>query len=315
MSGQHPTGTPTDRAPLSVIVLTFNEELNLAACLDSVAHWTRRVFVVDSGSTDATVAIARRHGAEVVAHRFGTHAEQWQWALATLPIETDWVLGLDADQSVTPYLAQQIATLLQSGTDAAGVFVSRRQIFRGKWIRFGGYYPKYLLKLFRRDRVSVDTDDLVDHHFSVTGPTLSLKGDLIEDNQNESEIAVWIAKHNRYAVLQAKQELAAGRERVGVSALFGNPDLRVRFLKQQWAALPLFVRPCLYVFYRYILRLGFLDGKQGFVFHVLQAFWYRLLVDINLDEMRAPRAATAAGMTGIEPRVEDETLLRGAPRS
>ena len=271
---------------MSVVVLTLNEERNLPACLDSVRMCAARVFVVDSGSIDSTIAIARGRGAEVVSHPFETHSKQWQWALTNLPIETEWVLGLDADQQVTPELAEQIAGLLRAGTDAAGVFVRRRQIFRGKWIRFGGYYPKYLLKLFRRSRVSVDPDDLVDHHFSVSGTTVSLTGDLIEDNQNEAEIAVWTAKHNRYAVLQARQEVAATRERVGVSALFGNPDARVRFLKQVWSALPLLVRPCLYVFYRYVLRLGFLDGKQGFIFHVLQGFWYRLLVDINVDELR-----------------------------
>lgn len=290
----------SSQVPVSVVVLTFNEELNLAACLDSVRSWATRIFVVDSGSVDATVAIAEGRGATVMTHRFETHAKQWQWALATLPIETDWVLGLDADQRVTPELHQQIADLLRSGTDAAGVFVRRRQIFRGKWIRFGGYYPKHLLKLFRRRQVVVDADDLVDHHFSVTGSTVSLTGDLIEDNRNEAQIAVWTAKHNRYAVWQARQELAVTRDRVGLSALFGNPDARVRFLKQQWSALPLFLRPCLYVFYRYILRLGFLDGKQGFVFHVLQAFWYRLLVDINLDELRTQRPDSAAEITEVE---------------
>lgn len=281
------------QTPVSVVVLTFNEERNLAACLDSVRTWAAQVFVVDSGSTDATVALARGRGAEVVTHPFETHANQWQWALATLPFQTDWVLGLDADQRVTPSLAEQIATLLQTGTAAAGVFVRRRQIFRGKWIRFGGYYPKYLLKLFRRSKVAVDVGDLVDHHFSVAGETVSLVGDLIEDNQNEAEIEVWTAKHNRYAVLQARQELAAASERVGFSALFGNPDARVRLMKQLWSSFPLFVRPCLYVFYRYVLRLGFLDGKQGFVFHVLQGFWYRLLVDINVDQQREQRSAMA----------------------
>jgi glycosyltransferase involved in cell wall biosynthesis len=277
------------RVPVTVVVLTYNEALNLGACLDGVASWATQIFVVDSGSTDSTLAIAARHGAQTVSHAFETHARQWQWALATLPIDTDWVLGLDADQQITPELARQIRELVASGRDASGAFVRRRQIFRGQWIRFGGYYPKYLLKLFRRSRVMVDADDLVDHHFSVAGTTVSLTGDLIEDNKNEAEIAVWTAKHNRYAALQARQELATTRERVGLSAVFGNPDARVRLLKQVWSGLPLFVRPCLYVFYRYVLRLGFLDGKQGFIFHVLQGFWYRLLVDINLDELRSHR--------------------------
>ena len=275
-------------APVTAVVLTFNEERNLAACLDSLMPWTTAVFVVDSGSTDATVRIAERAGATVVPHPFETHAVQWQWALATLPIATDWVLPIDADQRVTPELAAAIAGVVGAPRDAAGVYVNRRQIFRGRWIRHGGYYPKFLLKLFRRSRVTIDTGDLVDHHFRVDGPTIALRQDLVEDNRNEAEIAVWTAKHNRYAVLQARHELAAaGRARLGVAALFGSPDARVLYLKQLWARLPLYWRPCLYVFYRYVLRLGFLDGRQGFIFHVLQAFWYRLLVDVNIDELRA----------------------------
>ena len=134
----------------------------------------------------------------------------------------------------------------------------------------------------------MDEAELVDHHFRVDGPTGLLDADLIEDNRNETAIAEWTAKHNRYAVLQARQELAAARAgRSGVEArLFGSPDARTEWLKRRWAGLPLYVRPCLYVVYRYVLRLGFLDGKQGFLFHVLQSFWYRLLVDANIDELR-----------------------------
>lgn len=290
------TSESADRQlPVSVVVLALNEERNLGPCLESVVGWAARVFVVDSGSTDATVALARSLGAQIVVHVFETHARQWRWALENLPLDTEWVLGLDADQRLTPELRREIGEWLGKGTGASGAFVKRRQIFRGKWIKHGGYYPKYLLKLFRRDRVSVDADDLVDHHFVVDGAVAKLDGDLIEDNLNESEIAAWTAKHNRYAVLQARQELASRGETVGITALFGSPDLRVRWLKQVWAQLPLFVRPCLYVFYRYVLRFGFLDGKQGFIFHVLQAFWYRLLVDINIDEMRdAPNGAASA---------------------
>lgn len=283
-------------APLTVVVLTCNEERNLEPCLRSVAGWAARVFVVDSGSTDATVTLARSLGAEVLTHPFETHARQWRWALDHLPLETPWVLGLDADQRLTPELRDEMAAWLAGNPAASGGYVCRRQIFRGTWIRHGGYYPKYLLKLFRRDRVSVDVDDLVDHHFTVDGPTVTFAGDIIEDNHNEAAIADWTAKHNRYAVLQARQELRGRGEPVGLAALIGSPDERVRWWKQAWARLPLFVRPCLYVSYRYLLRLGFLDGKQGFIFHVLQGFWYRLLVDVNIDEMRhaADAAAPAA---------------------
>jgi glycosyltransferase involved in cell wall biosynthesis len=288
------TTTAAARVPVSAVVLTFNEEKNLGACLESLAGWVAEVFVVDSGSTDGTPRIAARLGASFVSHPFETHARQWAWALAELPIRTDWVLGLDADQRVTPELAAAIAGAL-SGPGAAdldGFFVRRRQVFRGRWIRHGGYYPKYLLKLFRRARVTIDTGELVDHHFRVEGRAGTLPYDLVEDNRNEAAIAAWTAKHNRYAVLQARQELDRGGAATGpgLSALFGTPDDRMRVLKQVWSRLPLFVRPCLYVVYRYFIRLGFLDGREGFIFHVLQGFWYRLLVDINIDELRRQRA-------------------------
>ena len=270
----------------TVVILTFNEERNLRASLESLSGWASRLVIVDSGSTDATCAIAKEHGATILVHPFETHAKQWKWALAQLPPETDWVLGLDADQQLTPELRTTIDELLASHPTAVGAYVNRRQIFRGTWIRHGGYYPKFLLKLFRLAHVELDEGDLVDHHFIVRGPTVNLRADLIEDNRNEAQIATWTAKHNRYAVLQARQELAASAAPVAFSAVFGAPDDRVKWLKQQWARLPLFVRPCLYVFYRYVVRLGFLDGKQGFVFHVLQGFWYRLLIDVNIDELR-----------------------------
>jgi glycosyltransferase involved in cell wall biosynthesis len=289
------------RTPISVVVLTFNEERNLPACLTSVAGWAEQVFVVDSGSTDGTVAIAERLGALVVRHPFETHARQWQWALRELPIRTTWVLALDADQRVTPELAAEITRELSSGQDTGmqGYFVTRKQIFRGRWIRHGGYYPKYLLKLFRRSAVSVDPRDLVDHHFTVAGAVARLREDIVEDNRNEARIADWVAKHNRYATLQARQELAAtsGTSAVRAADAFGSPDDRTRWMKGIWRRLPLFVRPCAYVFYRYVLRLGFLDGKEGFIFHVLQGFWYRLLVDINIDELRSQPDVQATAST------------------
>jgi hypothetical protein len=124
----------------------------------------------------------------------------------------------------------------------------------------------------------------------VTGPTKRLDGDLVEDNRNEASIAAWIDKHNRYARLQAADEIARRRQGAPQGRLFGNPDERTAWLKAFWVRLPLSVRPTGYFVYRYLFRLGFLDGREGFVFHVLQAFWYRLLVDINIEEqLRAAR--------------------------
>jgi hypothetical protein len=191
---------------------------------------------------------------------------------------------------VSPELETAIISALSGNPSVDGYFVNRRQVFRGRWIRHGGYYPKYLLKLFRRGRVHVG-DDLVDHHFHVAGPTAQLPGDLVEDNRNEASIFDWIEKHNRYARLQAREEILRRRTGGPTGSLRGDPDERVRWFKRIWLRLPLYVRPAAYFFYRYVVRLGFLDGKQGFVFHVLQAFWYRLLVDINIEEQRGGRRA------------------------
>jgi glycosyltransferase involved in cell wall biosynthesis len=277
--------------PVTVVVLTCNEERNLDACLQSVAGWVARIIVVDSGSTDGTLAIARRQGAEIAAHPFDTHAAQWRWALEQLPIATDWVLGLDADQRVTPALRASIeAAFAGSGPLPDGFFLCRRQIFQGRWIRHGGYYPKYLLKLFRRDAVSIDLADRVDHHFRVSGATVRLRGDLVEDNQNERRLGDWIDKHTRYARLQALEELEALEElqaRGRPGRFWGRPDQRVDWFKRRWARLPLFLRPWLYFTYRYVFRLGFLDGREGFVFHFMQALWYRTLVDAMRRELES----------------------------
>lgn len=286
------------RVPMTAIVLTYNEEPNIGACLESLAEWTGDLFVVDSLSTDATQSIAEQYGAHVVEHAFESHARQWSWALEHLPIRHEWVLGLDADQRVMPELKAEVLELFSDGgarlDGIDGLYVNRRQIFRGRWIRHGGYYPKYLLKLFRPDRVHIDEHDLIDHHFYVAGPTRKLKHDLVEDNVREADIAFWLEKHIRYAALQARVE--GFRQGWGplTPALHGNPDQRTARMKQVWERLPLYVRPVLYFAYRYFVRLGFLDGKQGFLFHFLQGFWYRLLVDIYLDELRRHGTIAAA---------------------
>ena len=280
------------QGPIGVLVLTYNEERNLEACLESVSSLAGEIFVVDSGSSDRTVDVARRHGAEVITHAFETHARQWNWALRSLPFSREWTLCLDADHRVTVELADEMARLFSDGVSLSGVdgfYVKRRQVFRGKWIKHGGYYPKYMLKLVRHQQSWCDETELIDFRLYVKGSTQSLRHDVIEANEKEADISFWIAKHNRFASLQAKEEARRARDRTPwavTPSLFGTPDQRVLWLKDRWYRMPLYVRPFIYFFYRYILRLGFLDGKEGFVFHFLQAFWYRLLVDINLDDLR-----------------------------
>jgi glycosyltransferase involved in cell wall biosynthesis len=282
------------RVPISVVVLTYNEEQNLGACLASVSH-LGETFVVDSGSSDGTVDVAGRFGARVVTHGFETHAKQWNWALRSLPFSYEWTLCLDADQRVTDELAREIAGRFGRGpvSEMDGFYISRRQVFRGRWIRHGGYYPKYMLKLVRHDRAWCDENELLDFRLYVKGATGRLRHDLIETNEKEADISFWIVKHDRFASLQAEEEvrrMSSGAAWSVTPSLFGTPDQRILWLKQRWYRMPLYVRPFFYFFYRYVVRLGFLDGKEGFVFHFLQGFWYRLLVDIKLDERRQQKA-------------------------
>jgi glycosyltransferase involved in cell wall biosynthesis len=278
---------------VTAVVLTYNEESNLEACLQSIAAWTSAILVVDSGSTDGTAEIAKRHGARILRHPFQSHTRQWRWALDQAPPSAEWILALDADQRIMPELRDELCRLFRDCPDELagidGMYIKRRQVFRGRWIKFGGYYPKYLLKLFRRAKLLVDDVDLVDHHFYVGGTTRKLRFDLIEENHKEDDITFWIEKHNRYAARLAEEEI---RRKAHIApgpiapALLGSPDQRTLRLKAIWRRLPRFLRPALYFGYRYFLRLGFLDGKQGFIFHFLQGFWFRLLIDIKLDEGR-----------------------------
>ena len=277
---------------LNIVLLTFNEEQNLSPCLASLQPLGCPIYAVDSGSTDGTLPLLAEAGVTVLAHPFETHSRQWKWALENLPLTADWILALDSDQALTPELQSELKAMLAGGTEdaaLAGLYVNRRQIWRGKWIRHGGYYPKYLLKLFRKSKVFFDEKDFVDHHFYVTGPTDKLNGDLIEKNVKEDEILFWTSKHNRYAGLMAKEEWERGGRTVSHAAgvsFWGSPDQRILWAKGVWYRLPLYVRPFIYFLYRYFLRLGILDGKVGFLFHFLQGFWFRLLVDVCLEERR-----------------------------
>jgi len=208
-------------------------------------------------------------------------------ALNNLPIKNQWVLGLDADQIITPELADEIGrSFISNKMDKyEGYYIKRRQIFLGKWIRHGGYYPYYLLKLFKKDCVKVEEKE-TDHHFYVNGKTGKLKNDLIEWNRKD-DLSFWIDKHNRYATLQALEEISQKKEFYSRGSLFGNKDERTLWLKSKiWRRLPLFIRSFLYFLYRYFFRLGFLDGKEGLIFHFLQGFWYRFLVDSKIYELK-----------------------------
>jgi len=281
---------PVPRPPLSVIVLTLNEEHNLPACLESLSGLACEVFVVDSGSTDRTAEIARRGGAVLVEHSFENYAAQRNWAQGNLPIGTEWILHLDADERLTPELVAEINRVLSSGDPAIdGYLLRKRTIFMGRWIRHGGHYPSFHLRLFRKDRGGCE-DRLYDQHFVVDGPLATLTSDYLD--VVASNIQTWTMRHARWARLEAEEMMSvrATDRRVQADPL-GNPIERKRWLREGvYGRAPLFVRPFVYFLYRYALRLGFLDGMEGLVFHFLQACWYRFLIDCEILERSRRRS-------------------------
>jgi len=279
------------KLPLSFLMLTLNEELNLERSLSSLAGWADDVVIVDSFSTDRTLEVAQKYGARVVQHKFEGHARQWLWGMRNIEFKNPWLFMHDPDHSVMPELKQELEEVFRKGVpeDVNGLYVKRRNVFQGKWIRHGGYYPVWMLKIVRHQMVSFDEHEF-DYRAYVPGRTWTLRHDIIEENVKEEDITFWIDKHNRFAVRQAEEELFRARHPdkwQTTPSLFGNSDQRTLWLKMRWYRMPLFVRPFLYFIYRYFLRLGFLDGKKGFIFHFLQAFWYRLIVDVKLEQLRA----------------------------
>ncbi len=273
--------------PITVVVLTLDEEANLAACLGSVVGWASEIIVVDSGSTDASTEIAGALGSTVYYHEFRNQADQFNWALENTPIAGEWILRLDADEFLPPELKVEIEeTLAKTPPDVAGFYMKRRVYFKGRWIKHGGYYPTWLLRLFRRGKARSEALEMDEHIVLLEGEARQLRHDFVDFNRKD--LAYWTAKHERFAGREAAvlQRQAAG-DKIGEvgGRLWGNQPARRRWLKGNvYACSPLFLRAFAYFLYRYFFRLGFLDGKEGLVFHVLQGFWYRFYVDAKIWE-------------------------------
>jgi len=271
--------------PVSVLIPTFDEELNLPDCLGSVAGWSDDVWVIDSFSRDKTAEIARAAGAKLVEHAFEGYSQQKNWALDTLPLAYPWVLILDADERLTPELAAEISAIAQAnGGGCDGFYLNRRFVFYGKWIRHCGWYPSWNLRLFRRGAGRYENRELHEHVI-LDGKAGYCKHDLIhEDLRDMSE---WIAKHNSYSSKEAREQyrILLGEAQTGFKpSLFKGSVERKRFVKERiWPRLP--GRAFLYFLYLYFFRLGFLDGKHGLHFCLMHAIFEEFNT-IKLWELR-----------------------------
>lgn len=277
--------------PFSFIILTYNEEIHLPRLLDSIKDLRAPIFILDSGSTDRTLEIAVGYGAEVKVNPFENHPKQWDFALKNFDIKTPWIIGLDADQVVTSELFEMLETFDdKKHQDINGIYFNRKNFFQGSWIRYGGYYPIYLLKMFRTGIGYSDLNENMDHRFIISGKTVVWKkGHILEENLKENDIDFWYQKHERYSDLIAQEEIERMqnlRKQSLNPTLFGNPDERKAWLKRLWWKLPLGIRPYLYYGFRMFLHMGIMDDKTARRFHYLQGLWFRKLVDQKIKALQ-----------------------------
>jgi len=275
---------------ITAIILTYNEELHIARCIKSLQGVADKVYVIDSYSTDKTLAIASELGAVTLCNTFVNQAVQFNWALENCPIDTDWILRIDADEYIDAKKGQDVrAYLSELAADVSGIIVSRKIVFMGRALLHGGWYPKWNLRIFRTGHGVCENRWMDEHIILTQGKALHWQLDFVDDNLHD--LSWWISKHNNYATREAMDyfmTLYGMHDNADeVTARFwGNDAERKRWLKQKYLNFPLFVRPFINFIYRYIFRLGFLDGKQGLVWHVLQGFWYRFLVDAKIWEIK-----------------------------
>lgn len=188
---------------LSVLILTFNEEKHIARCIESVKKISKDIFIVDCFSTDKTIEIAESYGARCYQHKWeNNHALQFNWGLKNLPIETEWVMRMDADEYILPELANEIKLRLRNiDNDISGININRRVIFLDKWIKHGGYYPTTLLRIWRTGSGFFEQRWMDEHVKLEYGKTILFKNDLVDHNLNN--LTWWTNKHNNYAVREA----------------------------------------------------------------------------------------------------------------
>jgi glycosyltransferase involved in cell wall biosynthesis len=298
-------------SPFTIILLTYNEAANLPACLASLAGIQAPIFVVDSYSTDGTLNILEAQKMRYVQHPFENYAKQRNWAQANNPYQTEWVFHLDAGERFTPELVNWLNHSFDINAKIDGYMFSRRILIFNKWVKYGGNYPNYHLRLYRQAKGNCE-QKVYDQHFVVQGNTEVVKVgvDIIDTVMDSWQ--VFTAGHARWAVFEAIEVIANTGKKGEVKAkLFGTPRERRRWLKNNlFQKSPLFLRAFLYFFYRYVIRFGFLDGSIGLAFHLLQGFWFRFLIDAIVLELKTKMLASNKTLNEIVAEEYGEQYLK-----
>jgi glycosyltransferase involved in cell wall biosynthesis len=283
-----------EKIPVSVLIPAKNEESNLPACLESLVK-ADEIFVVDSQSSDRSIQISESYGAKVVQFNFnGRWPKKKNWSLDTLPFRNEWVLIVDCDERIPPELWEEISTAIEN-PNYNGYYLNRRVFFLGKWIRYGGKYPDWNLRLFKHKLgryENLKTEDIpntgdneVHEHVILEGNVGYLKNDMLHIDFRD--IYHWLERHNRYSNWEARvyYNILTGKNESGTigAKFFGDAVQRKRFLKKIWVWLPF--KPTLRFIWFYFIRLGFLDGGAGYIYARLLS-QYEYQIGIKLYELR-----------------------------
>lgn len=274
-----------EKLDLTTVILTYNEELHIRRCLENVCPISKKVYVIDSPSTDRTVEICNEFpNVEVVVHKYpGNQAEQFNWAVDNIKVDTEWVLRLDADEYLLPELINELQEKLPNiDSDVTGIEFKRRHIFFGRWVKHG-IYPVIMLRMFRNGCGRYD-NRLMDEHMILTkGKSVVLENDFCDHSL--ISLSDYCRKHINYAQREAVEVLNEKwmlTESVETEYGHGAQAIEKHKKKGTYNKMPLFWRSFAYFLYRYIVKGGFLDGKEGFLFAYIQGWWYRTLVDANV---------------------------------
>lgn len=276
---------------IAAIILTKDEEKHIERCINSLKGVCDEIIVVDSFSTDRTCDIAEAMGAKVYKNPWKNYATQFNYGVYNCNIKSAWIWRIDADEFLEGNIGIAVKKALKEcNDDVNGVYIRKRIDFIGKPLLHGGWYPSYHLKIFRNGHGDCENRWMDEHIRIFDGTTITVEdGNQVDANLNS--LTWWTQKHNGYAtremvdMLMMEYGLDAKAQEV-VPKFFGTEEQRKRWLKMKYVKFPLFIRPFINFFLRYILKAGFLDGKEGFIWHILQGFWYRVLVDAKIFELK-----------------------------
>lgn len=275
---------------ISAIILTFNEEMHIKRCLDNISSIVKEIFIIDSYSTDRTLTIAKEYeNVIVLQNKWVNYATQFNWGLKNAPIKTEWVIRLDADEYLLPELVEELEQKMPHlEENITGITLKRRHIFLGKWMR-RGTYPVKLLRIFKANKAICEERFMDEHIQLLEGTSVEMENDFVDHNLNN--ISWWANKHVGYAIREAVDLLDIELDLTGSAATDEGRNINEqaqakRMKKHKYARQPLFWRSFAYFCYRYFFKLGFLEGKEGFLWNFLQGWWYRTLVDAKIYEIK-----------------------------